>query len=38
MNVELPGNEHSAGYFYSMVACSFVSAFLLSYYFLKRRR
>lgn len=38
MNVEIPGNESNPKYFLFITAFSFISAFSLSYYFLKKRR
>lgn len=38
MNVDIPGNEHDPNYFFAIMMVSLVSAFLLSYYFLKKRQ
>lgn len=38
MNVDIPGNESDPSYFYLITLSSLVGAFLLSYYFLKKRQ
>lgn len=37
MNVDIPGNEHHPGYFFIITLGSLAVAFLLSYYFIKKR-
>lgn len=37
MNVDIPGNENDPNYFFAITLVSLVSAFLLSYYFIKKR-
>lgn len=38
MNVDIPGDENHPGYFFLIILVSLVCAYLLSYYFLKKRQ